>query len=539
VFGDREPISHAGDVIRDGSRPRRPISFRRPFGGHGGWIGHIGLEQAPYDRVGLFANLFYVRMPVHAGDEKGLDVPIGRLDGGGLPDKRPPGGSDRLRTVDLRFGDPPPALANRVLDKPGDHATRQLMNRPRRLKPGIEIVDLSHQALDEWRGGAKLGERKQTGAQAVVDVVRVIGDIIRDRSRLRLEARIEAQVQRLLLIVSKNRCRNATRPVALSWGAGSVEQRSIVLDEPRQRRLGQVEAVERGIVALEFGDDAQSVTVMVEAAMLGHTGVERVLTGMPEGRMAEIVAKRDRFGQIVVEPQGPGDRARDLRHLDGVGEAGAEMVALVMDEHLGLVGETAEGGRMDDAVAIPLEFGPGRRRRLGDKASGRPRGVGCVGGASRVRGVPDHQSLRHCALCSASISWSVQNLMAPARRCKRLKAKVMNEAVSPTLEGVTISASAARRLNVILKGDQSAALRISVKGGGCSGFQYSFDVDRSRAEDDVAVTRDGATVLVDPVSLEMLKGAELDFVDDLMGQSFRVKNPNAVASCGCGVSFTV
>ncbi len=82
----------------------------------------------------------------------------------------------------------------------------------------------------------------------------------------------------------------------------------------------------------------------------------------------------------------------------------------------------------------------------------------------------------------------------------------MNEAVSPTLEGVTISESAARRLNAILKGEAGAALRISVKGGGCSGFQYAFDVDRTRAEDDVAVTRDGATVLVDPVSLEMLEG---------------------------------
>ena len=116
---------------------------------------------------------------------------------------------------------------------------------------------------------------------------------------------------------------------------------------------------------------------------------------------------------------------------------------------------------------------------------------------------------------------------------------MMNEAVSPALEGVTISASAARRLNAILKRDEGAALRISVKGGGCSGFQYAFDVERARADDDIAVTRDGATVLVDPVPLEMLKGAELDFVDDLMGQSFRVKNPNAVASCGCGVSFSV
>jgi len=130
-------------------------------------------------------------------------------------------------------------------------------------------------------------------------------------------------------------------------------------------------------------------------------------------------------------------------------------------------------------------------------------------------------------------------LTAPAWRRKRSKAVGMNEMVSPALEGVTISASAARRLNAILKGEAGAALRISVKGGGCSGFQYAFDVEKTRAADDVAVTRDGATILVDPVSLEMLKGAELDFVDDLMGQSFRVKNPNAVASCGCGVSFSV
>jgi iron-sulfur cluster assembly accessory protein len=115
----------------------------------------------------------------------------------------------------------------------------------------------------------------------------------------------------------------------------------------------------------------------------------------------------------------------------------------------------------------------------------------------------------------------------------------MSEAQSAATDAVSISANAARRLNVILKAETGAALRISVKGGGCSGFQYAFDIERSRAEDDFVATRDGATVLVDPVSLEMLKGAELDFVDDLMGQSFQVRNPNAVASCGCGVSFAV
>jgi len=104
---------------------------------------------------------------------------------------------------------------------------------------------------------------------------------------------------------------------------------------------------------------------------------------------------------------------------------------------------------------------------------------------------------------------------------------------------LSISASAARRLQKVLAGQPSAALRISVKGGGCSGFQYAFDIEKIRAEDDLVVTRDGASVVVDPVSLEMMRGSELDFVDDLMGQAFKVKNPNAVASCGCGVSFSV
>lgn len=104
---------------------------------------------------------------------------------------------------------------------------------------------------------------------------------------------------------------------------------------------------------------------------------------------------------------------------------------------------------------------------------------------------------------------------------------------------LTISANAARQLIQVLAADPGAALRISVKGGGCSGFQYAFDVEKGRAEDDFVATRDGVTVLVDPVSLEMMNGAELDFVDDLMGRAFKVKNPNAVASCGCGVSFSI
>jgi iron-sulfur cluster insertion protein len=129
-----------------------------------------------------------------------------------------------------------------------------------------------------------------------------------------------------------------------------------------------------------------------------------------------------------------------------------------------------------------------------------------------------------------------------AARGRRLrKENDMSQASSTSIESapVSMSASAARRLTKILNAEAGAALRISVKGGGCSGFQYAFDIERARAEDDLVIERDGATILVDPVSLEYMKGSEVDFVDDLMGQSFKVKNPNAVASCGCGVSFTV
>ena len=107
-------------------------------------------------------------------------------------------------------------------------------------------------------------------------------------------------------------------------------------------------------------------------------------------------------------------------------------------------------------------------------------------------------------------------------------------------EGVTISERAARRISRILSGEaDGTALRISVSGGGCHGFQYGFDLDTRRTPDDIVIERDGATVLIDTVSLPYMEGSEIDFVDDLMGQSFQIHNPNATASCGCGTSFSI
>jgi iron-sulfur cluster assembly accessory protein len=105
---------------------------------------------------------------------------------------------------------------------------------------------------------------------------------------------------------------------------------------------------------------------------------------------------------------------------------------------------------------------------------------------------------------------------------------------------VTMTERAARKIGEILRREPAGAmLRVSVEGGGCSGFQYKFDIDRAKADDDIVLARDGALVLIDPLSLGYMEGAEIDFVDDLIGASFRVVNPNATASCGCGTSFAL
>jgi len=105
---------------------------------------------------------------------------------------------------------------------------------------------------------------------------------------------------------------------------------------------------------------------------------------------------------------------------------------------------------------------------------------------------------------------------------------------------ITVSERAARRIGEILKGEPSGTmLRVSVEGGGCSGFQYKFDMEQAKAADDLVISRDGATVLIDPVSVNYMAGSEIDFVDDLIGASFKVNNPKAKASCGCGTSFAL
>ena len=118
--------------------------------------------------------------------------------------------------------------------------------------------------------------------------------------------------------------------------------------------------------------------------------------------------------------------------------------------------------------------------------------------------------------------------------------KAMNVQAPGKHEVFATDAAMARVAFITRNEDEANALRISVEGGGCSGFSYKFDlVKDNQDKDDTVIERQGAKLLIDSLSLMYMGGSVVDFVDDLMGQSFKVENPNAVASCGCGTSFTV
>ncbi len=109
-----------------------------------------------------------------------------------------------------------------------------------------------------------------------------------------------------------------------------------------------------------------------------------------------------------------------------------------------------------------------------------------------------------------------------------------------TLAPFRLTDRAAERIaEIVQKQGGDAALRVEVLAGGCSGFQYKFDLDRTQAPDDLVISHKAAKVLIDPASMDLLAGSELDYTDALMGSHFAVRNPNAASSCGCGTSFSV
>ena len=105
---------------------------------------------------------------------------------------------------------------------------------------------------------------------------------------------------------------------------------------------------------------------------------------------------------------------------------------------------------------------------------------------------------------------------------------------------VAVTDNAARRIAFLMSREaQPSMLRVAVAGGGCSGFQYVFDFDTQRNDDDLVIEKEGAVVVIDSTSLDLLRGSTIDYVEEMVGASFQIQNPNASSSCGCGTSFSV
>ncbi len=226
----------------------------------------------------------------------------------------------------------------------------------------------------EQRNILQLGQLQQARAQPVVDVVVVVGDLVGEVGDLRLEARL-ALLQEALADVTQL--------------AGVLER--TVLQDAFARLEREIEAVEAAVALLELVDHAQRLQVVLESAVLLHALVQRVLPGVPERRVPEVVRQGDRLDEVFVDAELPGDRATDLRDLERMRQARAEEIAFVIDEDLGLVLEPAERAGVDHAIAVPLERRPPGRVRLGVAPAARQlraRGVGRETAAVHHRNPP-------------------------------------------------------------------------------------------------------------------------------------------------------
>ena len=216
----------------------------------------------------------------------------------------------------------------------------------------------------------KLGGLDEAGVEAIVQIVGVVGDFVGEIGDLGLEGGL-----------------------VNGWpGLCGFRRAGAVLVEALEDLEGEIEAGELGIFCLDQFHDAEALLIVIEAAMGAHEAVELGLAGMAERGVAEIVGEGDGLREVLIEGEGARDRAGDGGDLDGMGEAGAEVIGGAAEEDLGLVLEPAEGAGMDDPGAIPLVLGSVGVARLAVLAAGALGGLLGVGGEGReflrLRGPP-------------------------------------------------------------------------------------------------------------------------------------------------------
>ena len=237
--------------------------------------------------------------------------------------------------------------------------------------------------------------------QAVVHVVIVIGDVVRERRDLRLRRRKRVEPQILPRVVGHDRA------------PGRVAQlrrhRPVVLDHPFQGLPGQVQSVKGGVAPLQPRDHAEGLHVVIKARVFGHATMQLILARMTERRMAEVVRQGHRLGEIGVQTQRLGQGPRDLRHLKAMGQAGAVIVALMRHKDLGLLLQASEGAGVDDPVPVPGEGRPDAAFRLGMPTTAALRRIAGVRGSGEGPHVNDSGRRRGTGQAEVSEPWAFRS----------------------------------------------------------------------------------------------------------------------------------
>ena len=251
----------------------------------------------------------------------------------------------RTSAADARPGgrNPLSGLGQEVVDQRAHQCTDEFADEASEFELAIARADALHRLAGQRRAG-EIVDREQFGAQAVVDIVVHIGDVVGQRQQPALPAKTSDVTS------SGQRLSNE----AIGPASGGL-QRAVVLHQTFECFPGQVQPVEIGIAVFELGNEPKRMRVVIEAAEIQSRGVQRFFAGMAERRVAEIVGERQGFGEILVQRQNARETARDLRHLQRMRQPRAVIVAFVLHEDLRLVLEPAEGGGVDDAIAVALD----------------------------------------------------------------------------------------------------------------------------------------------------------------------------------------
>ena len=260
---------------------------------------------------------------------------------------------------------------------------------------GVEISP----ELGEHRDVLQRSEAKQIGAQSIIDIVSVIGDVVGNGGSLRFGAGLAPQHE----VVGGSKLVNRGGKVSPEGISVAVGQRAIVLDDTFQGFPSEIETIKLRITSFDPCDDTQCLGVVIEPTKRLQTAIERALAGMAERRVPEVVGERQGLGEILVKAERASKRAGDLGDFKGVSEPGAVMITLVKHEDLGLVLEPTEGRRVDDAIAIAAKQVARRTGRFRMDPAARGAWIGRIGGALATA-IDSHDGLMVRELTRAEVA---------------------------------------------------------------------------------------------------------------------------------------